>query len=74
MTDPARTTRTGTILVTIPEAAAKLSVPVGTIYSWASRQQITPKSVLPGGQPLYNLTELEERARKTKRRGRGGHA
>lgn len=71
MTDPSRTTRAGEVLVTLTEAAEKLSVPIGTLYSWRSRRQITPVAVAPGGTGLYRLVTLEERARTTRRRRRG---
>lgn len=67
-----RTTNDGEVLFTLQEAAKKLSVPVGTLYSWASRGEISPTSVAPGGKALYRLAELQRRAdATTRRRSRG---
>lgn len=69
--DAARTTRTGDYLVTLDEAARKLSVPIGTLYSWTapSRRRLTACAIGPGGKHLYNLDEVRKLAEETRRRG-----
>lgn len=60
-------------LVTLKEAARELSVPIGTLYSWASRRRITVASVGTGGQKFYRRDEIAALAEETRRRN-AGHA
>lgn len=56
--------------VTLVEASKRLSVPLGTLYSWASRGTITPMSIEPDGTKWYALHELERiNAERTRRKG-----
>lgn len=45
--------------VTLPEAAKRLSVPIGTLYSWASRGSITPMAIESDGTKWYSLHAIE---------------
>lgn len=57
-------------LVTLQEAAVKLSVPVGTLYSWVSRGEIERTAVAPGGKALFRLSEIADRYDPRKKRRR----
>lgn len=68
--DAARTVRGEEPLVTLQEAATKLSVPVGTLYSWVSRGEIQRTAVGPGGKALFRLSEISDRYDPKKKRRR----
>lgn len=58
------------VRVTLPEAARRLSVPIGTLYSWASRGWVTPVGIEADGTKHYALDELEAlNADRTRRKG-----
>lgn len=55
--------------VTLTEASKRLSVPIGTLYSWASRGLVTPVAIEPDGTKHYALHELEAlNAERTRRK------
>lgn len=62
------------VRVTLPEAAKRLSVPLGTLYSWASRGTITPMSIESDGTKWYALHVLEELNAERTRRKETRHA
>lgn len=56
--------------VTLLEASRRLSVPMGTLYAWASRGSITPMSIESDGTKWYALSELQAlNAERTRRKG-----
>lgn len=56
--------------VTLTEASRRLSVPMGTLYSWASRGAITPMAIETDGTKWYALEEIERvNAERTRRKG-----
>lgn len=58
------------VRVTLTEASRRLSVPIGTLYSWASRGSLTPMAIEPDGTKWYALNEIEKlNAERTRRRG-----
>jgi excisionase family DNA binding protein len=68
----ARKTRDGEVLVTLQEAAERLSVPKGTLYSWVSRHLLVPKGYGPGRKAMFSAAEVQALVdRSTRRRPRG---
>lgn len=58
------------VRVTLPEASRRLSVPMGTLYSWASRGLVTPVGIELDGTKYYALHEFEAlNAERTRRKG-----
>jgi predicted site-specific integrase-resolvase len=56
--------------VTLAEASKRLSVPMGTLYSWVSRGSITPMAIEPDGTKWFALHELERiNSERTRRKG-----
>lgn len=59
-------------LVTLNEASRKLSVPLGTLYSWVSTGRLTACGIGPGGKKYFRIEEVEQLAAATTRRKRQG--
>lgn len=63
------TTASDDTLVTLDEAASRLSVPIGTLYSWVSRRILVPQfTEADGRRALFSLAEVHSRVLNTKRR------
>jgi predicted site-specific integrase-resolvase len=60
--------------VTLQEASQRLSVPIGTLYSWASQGRLRPVAIEPGGKKWFALADLEKLAATTTRRKKTGDA
>jgi len=62
----------GPELVTLQEAAQRLSVPIGTLHSWTSRtrRRLPLAAVGPGGRKLYELDAIRQLVDATRRRPR----
>lgn len=57
-------------LVSLANAARRLSVPYGTVKSWASRGQIHRAGIELDGSDVYDLAHIRRLADTTKRRKR----